>query len=225
MSDRTVYNNTEPANTREAIMHATYNALLKHGYSGLSISRIADESNLSKSTLYHHFDDKDDLLLSFTDFTIAEFGRGFEHESAGTPVEDLYAYLNVLLGIYPIERDRPADVERMSIWIELRSQAIHDPTFAEKFTETTDKYIEQFTEIIAEGIEQGVFYDVDPEKTATFLLVTVDGAILNMTTRNDDLRQMVWEKMDEYIKTNLIRGETDDVYPFADSIGLADDAE
>lgn len=217
MSDGTVFDNIEPATTREAIMHATYDTLLKHGYDGLSISRIADKCGLSKSSIYHHFDDKADLLMAFTDFTIEQFEQGFADESTGDPVEDLYTYLNVILGIYPIKRDRPADSERMSIWIEIRSQAIHEPVFAEKFTETTDKYIERLAEIIANGVEQGVFNDVDPEKTSTYLLNTVDGAILNMTTRSDDPRQMVWEKMDEYIRTNVIRGDPDDVYPFDES--------
>jgi len=224
MSDGTA-SNREPANTREAIMYATYDALHEHGYAGLSIARIADEGDLSKSTFYHHFDDKDDLLLSFADFTIAQFERGFEVESTGSPVEDLYAFLNVALGIHPIARDRPDSVERMGVWIELRSQAIHDPAFAEKFTETTEKYVENLTDIIAAGIEQEVFKDVEAEKTARFLLTTVDGAILELTTRTDDTRGVVWEKMDEYIRTHIIRDEFDvDEYAFDENFESADDA-
>ncbi|TQQ82741.1 TetR/AcrR family transcriptional regulator [Halonotius terrestris] len=216
----------EPTSTREAIMHATYDALHKHGYAGLSISRIAEEGDFSKSTFYHHFDDKDDILLSFADFIIVQFERGFELESTGGPVEDLYVFLNFALGTHPLAADRPDSVERMGVWIELRSQSIHDPAFAEKFTETADKYIDHLTGILAEGIEQGVFNDVDARKMATFLLTIVDGAILEVTTRTDDLRPLVWEKMDEYIRDNLIRGDVDiDESVLTDDFELADDAE
>jgi len=71
----------EPVDSREAIMRATYLALREYGYAGLSIQRIADESDLSKSTFYHHYDGKGDLLTAFVDFTLEEFIRIFSLES------------------------------------------------------------------------------------------------------------------------------------------------
>ena len=212
----------EPTSTREAIMYATYNALHKHGYAGLSISRIAEEGDFSKSTFYHHFEDKDDILLSFADFIIVQFEQGLDRESTRGPIEELYLFMNFALGNHPLAEGRPDAVERMGVWIELRSQSIHDPAFAEKFTETADKYVDHLTGIIAEGIEQGVFNDVDARETAIYLLTTVDGAILQVTTRTDDLRPVVWEHMNEYIKDYVIRGDIDlDELPFGAEFELS----
>ena len=200
----------EAADTREKIMHATYAALRKYGYAGISISRLAEEADLSKSSFYHHFDGKDDILLSFAEYTIEEFNRGFDSESTGDPVEDLYAFLNILVAVHPTERDSRDSVERMGIWLELRSQAIHDSAFREQFTETTDRYIEQLTGIIEAGIEQGAFREVDAERTAIFLLTIVEGVFVTATTRTDDLRPVIWEAMEAYIDDNLV---TDAVRP------------
>jgi AcrR family transcriptional regulator len=60
----------EPADTREAIMQATYRALRAHGYARLTIQRIGDEFPKSKSLLYHHYDGKDDLLLEFLSYML-----------------------------------------------------------------------------------------------------------------------------------------------------------
>jgi len=199
----------EAADTREEIMHATYAALQKHGYAGISISRIADEADLSKSSFYHHFDGKHDILLAFADYMLEDFERAMGTESTGDPVEDLYTFLNLILGVYPTERAAPDQVERLGAFLEVRCQAINDPEFREKFTENPDRYVAHLTEIIEDGIEQGVFHDVDAERTATFLLTIVDGIIVEATTRTDDPREDLWESLSEYIEDNVVRRRTD----------------
>ncbi|WP_324664116.1 TetR/AcrR family transcriptional regulator [Haloarcula sediminis] len=214
----------EAADTREKIMHATYAALKKHGYAGISISRLAEEADLSKSSFYHHFDGKDDILLSFAEYTIEEFNRGFDVESTGDPVEDLYAFLNILVAVHPTERDSRDSVERMGIWMELRSQGIHDSAYREQFTETTDRYIDQLTGIIEAGIEQGAFRPVDAEQTAIFLLTIVEGVFVTATTRTDDLRPVIWEAMEAYIDDHLISDAVRPVegYQFGDTASSRD---
>jgi|GEM_PF-233650 AcrR family transcriptional regulator len=195
----------EAVDTREEIMHATYVALQKYGYAGISISRLAEEAGLSKSSFYHHFDGKHDIMLAFADYMLADFEQTMQTESTGDPVEDLYTFLNLILGVYPTERGAPDQVERLGAFLELRSQAINDPEFRQKFTENPDRYVAQLTEIIEDGIEQGMFNDVDPERTATFLLTIVDGIIVEATTRTDDPREDLWECLSEYVEDNIVR--------------------
>lgn len=58
---------TESTGTVDAIMQATYRSIQQHGYTNLTIAKIADEAGMSKSALYNHYDGKDDLLLEFLD--------------------------------------------------------------------------------------------------------------------------------------------------------------
>jgi len=205
MSDGSAYSE-EPTNTREKIMAATYDALLKHGYAGLSISRIADEADLSKSSFYHHFDGKHDILLSFADYTLEDFERQMGTESTGDPVRDLYTFLGLIIGLDPGAGADPDYTEKLGAYLELRSQAIHDPEFREKFTETSDRYVDSLADIIEDGIEQGSFRDVDPERTAGFLLTIIAGVIVETTTRTDDIRELIWEPLTEYIEAHVVRG-------------------
>jgi len=194
----------EAVDTREAIMHATYVALQKYGYAGISISRLAEEAGLSKSSFYHHFDGKHDIMLAFADYMLEDFEQALQTESTGDPVADLYTFLNLILGVHPTERGAPDQVERLGAFLELRSQAINDPEFRRKFTENPDRYVAHLSGIIEDGIEQGVFNDVDPARTAEFLLTIVDGIIVEATTRTDDKREELWECLSEYIETHMI---------------------
>ncbi|TVT91505.1 TetR/AcrR family transcriptional regulator, partial [Haloferax volcanii] len=44
--------------TQQAILEATHQILLESGYNGISISQIADRVGISKSVIYHYYDDK-----------------------------------------------------------------------------------------------------------------------------------------------------------------------
>jgi len=211
MSDTTDFGG-DPTDTHDAIMCGTYDALRKHGYAGLSIQRIADETDLSKSTFYHHFDGKDEILLSFADYILEQFTRGLRIGSTGDPVTDLYTFLDLTLGIHPADGDSPNTEQRLGAYLELRSQAIHDPAFRETFTEMSEGYVDHLVPILQDGMDQGVFADVDPERTARFLLAIVDGIIVEVTTRTDDQRPLLWDALEAYIEESIIvakRQQTD----------------
>ena len=193
-----------PADTHEAIMMATFVALRKHGYPGISIQRIADESDLTKSTFYHHFDGKDDILLSFVEYMRDYFERGYRIESTGDPVGDLDAFVTVSLGEYPAAEGTPDADARLSTYLELRAQAIQNPAFQAEFTELSAALVDNLTEIIETGVEQGVFAVDDPETTAEYLVTTIEGINLQQTTRTDDPRSMLRKELETYIERTIL---------------------
>lgn len=203
MSDRVPFAG-EPADSHEAIMRATFRALREYGYAGLSIQRIADEADLSKSTFYHHFDGKKDLLLSFQEFILAEFTRLFQLESTGDPEQDIKTFVSLVLDDFPDRVETPDKNAILGSYIEMRAQAVQNPDFREKFTETDELFAQQFAGIIENGIEQGVFADVDPETVSQFMITVLDGVILQNATRNDDPIPTVRDTIDEYIEETLL---------------------
>ncbi|WP_254272112.1 TetR/AcrR family transcriptional regulator [Haloarcula marina] len=194
----------EPADSHEAIMRATFYALQEHGYAGLSIQRIADEADLSKSTFYHHFDGKDDLLLAFLEFILDEFDRVFQLESSGDPAQDLLTFFALILGDFPTAEEMPDPNDVLASYVELRAQAVRNPEFKTKFTETDHRFTARITALIEEGIEKGVFADVDAERTAQFLLTSLDGILLQNATRNDNPLPGMREAMERYIERELL---------------------
>jgi len=203
MSDEALLDGN-PADTHEAIMMATFAALRTHGYPGISIQRIADESDLTKSTFYHHFDGKDDILLSFVEYMRDYFERGYQIESTGDPVGDLEAFVTVSLGEYPAAEGTPDADARLSTYLELRAQAIQNEAFRAEFTELSATLVDNLTEIIETGIEQGVFAVDDPRSTAAYLVATIEGINLQQTTRTDSPRSMLQAQLLTYIDTEVL---------------------
>lgn len=203
MSDEALLDGN-PADTHEAIMMATFAALRTHGYPGISIQRIADESDLTKSTFYHHFDGKDDILLSFVEYMRDYFERGYRIESTGDPVGDLKAFVTVSLGEYPAAEGTPDADARLSTYLELRAQAIQNEAFRTEFTELSATLVDNLTEIIETGVEQGVFAVDDSRSTAEYLVATIEGINLQQTTRTDGPRSMLREQLLTYIDTEVL---------------------
>ena len=170
----------EPTDTQEAVMTATYRALRAHGYTGLTIQRIADEFPKSKSLLYHHYDSKDDLLLEFLEFMLDHF----ESSVPSSEYDDAASHLRGILEyVFPDEAD--FDDERReftSAMVELQAQAAHDPAYREHFTRSSRFFHDRITTVVETGIDQGVFHDVDPDRVATLVVTAIDGARFRRST-------------------------------------------
>lgn len=188
-------------------MRATYVALEEYGYADLSIQRIADEADLSKSTFYHHFEDKEDLLRSFIEFVIQEVTALLTTEAGNDAEENLRTLLELVASPNPdVERDLPDDVEKMlGTYVELRAQAVRDVSIAEKFEETDRVMEARIGSLIRQGIANGRFRDVDPDATASFLLASVAGHLFRRTTRIDDPSPTFEASLETYLDEHLLQ--------------------
>ncbi|WP_267640166.1 TetR/AcrR family transcriptional regulator [Haloarchaeobius amylolyticus] len=193
-----------PEDTRAAIMRATYEALTSHGYANLTIQRIADEFEKSKSLLYHHYDGKDDLLVDFLQYMVEHF----EQETTCAGCSDPGDRLDHLLDrVVPVDID-PEKQAFTAAMIELRAQAPHDPAYREQFTEHDRALRDRFADILRDGIEDGTFADVDPAATADFLLTLVNGIRHQRVTRDDDGSvPAARAELDAYVDRRLRGGE------------------
>ncbi|WP_435333397.1 TetR/AcrR family transcriptional regulator [Haloarchaeobius sp. TZWWS8] len=194
-----------PEDTRAAIMRATYDALTQHGYANLTIQRIADEFEKSKSLLYHHYDGKDDLLVDFLQFMLEHFEAETTCRDCLTPGERLDALLDRVA-------PRELDDERhafTSAMVELRVQASHDEAYREMFTKHDLVLRDRFADILRDGIDAGEFAAVDPEATADFVLAVVNGVRRQRVTRDDDGGvTTARDQLDAVLVDRLERGET-----------------
>ena len=55
----------EPADTKQQLIDATVALIKKYGADSITVRNVCDESELSIGTFYHHFQNKDDLLMHF----------------------------------------------------------------------------------------------------------------------------------------------------------------
>jgi AcrR family transcriptional regulator len=170
------------ADTREAIMEATYRALCEHGYAALTMQDIADEFDRSKSSLHYHYDTKEELLVSFIDHILSDFEELVEDSKAAPPDERLAAFVDWFV-FGPDEADR----ERFHVaLLELRAQGPFTETYREQLRRSDTQLVETVAEMLEDGIEAGVFAETDPEATATLIVAALDGARTRQITLEDD---------------------------------------
>lgn len=187
--------------TQTALMQATYDALCKHGYAGLTIQRIGDEFPKSKSLIYQYYSGKEELLVAFLGFMIDCFESDIPIDDSDSAYEQLQAHLDHLLAL-TLEGER---YEFMSAMTELQGQAPHNEAYREHFTKTDQVFHTHLTDILQTGIDNGEFRAVDPEQTAELLLSVINGAMLRRMTTNDSPDfQAVRAELDEYIRFRLL---------------------
>ena len=169
----------EPADTRAAIMQATYAALCEHGYASLTVQRIGDEFPKSKSLLYHHYDGRDDLLLDLLAFMLDHYRETLPRGDA----ED-YSETRLRSQIDHVLAPDPGDDRTAfrSAIVELRAQATHNPAYRDHFTESDRFFQSQIAVIVEAGVERGVFRAVDPERVAAHVQTTFEGALVRSAT-------------------------------------------
>jgi len=197
----------EPEDTDRAILKATYEVLGEHGYSRLSVGRIATQADLSKSSVYHFYDDKEDLLVAFLDVMLEWFQGRF----AGDPDEDPSRSLSeqvedVFLGVPPGAPSGGGQDTQPPFgpFIELRAQAITNPTFRERFDQLDGLFETQLSAIIERGIEEKSFREVDPDRGAAMLLTMLMGAVLRRATSEgfdgEMIHRAVEQMLDRYLR-------------------------
>ncbi|WP_331233383.1 TetR/AcrR family transcriptional regulator [Natronorarus salvus] len=190
----------EPADTREAIMQATYRALRAHGYAGLTIQRIGDEFPKSKSLLYHHYDGKDDLLLEFLSFMLERFEETIPDREYGDAREHLRGIVDHAVP----ETIHPERAEFRAAMVELRAQAATDEAYREHFTRNDRFFRERFAAVVRRGIEEGTFREVEPDRVAAMLLATVHGAMQEAATTDAAETARIREELFAYIERRLL---------------------
>jgi len=174
-----------PAETRQAIMEATYRAMRAHGYADLTMSAIAAEFEKSQSLLHYHYDTKEDLLVAFLEYLIDGFvgkvesgevdgdgagGRADGTRTAGTPRETLDAVVDALLY-------GPDDWEDFSVaMLELRAQVPHSEAYRDQFVRNDDHLRALLAGLVEACVDAGEVGDVDPEATARRIMVALEGA-------------------------------------------------
>ncbi|WP_132057996.1 TetR/AcrR family transcriptional regulator [Halorussus amylolyticus] len=198
--------NTENTpDTRTAIMEATYAALCKHGYANLTMQAIADEFDKTKAVLHYHYDTKEDLLVAFLDYLLDRFLDTLDIETIDDPEERLVALVDALLLGTHEPRSETDHWEYHTALLDIRAQAPHNDAFREQLT-TNYRHIEATAAaIIEDGIERGVFREVDPERAATWLFATINGARLHQVTLDEsdvaeDVRAAIVEEWLDWLR-------------------------
>jgi AcrR family transcriptional regulator len=162
----------------EEIMDGVYRALCTHGYADLTVQDIADECSKSTSLLHYHYDTKDELLGEFLDHILTEYECRVENRDEQSPVEQLCAFI----ARYVFESDDDESESYHLALLEMRSQGPFDERIRDQLVRSDELLRETVVEILEAGIDAGAFEPVDVDRTAAFVVATLDGARTRQVT-------------------------------------------
>ncbi|WP_049921180.1 TetR/AcrR family transcriptional regulator [Halopiger djelfimassiliensis] len=192
----------DPETTREEILAAAYRALRTHGYADLTIQKIGDELEKSPSLVYHHYENKDDLLVACLEFMLEQFESEMTTDGIDDPRRSLEAFLE---GAVPVEED-PDRTEFARALLELRVQAGFDPSYREHFVRSDQLFQDRIAAIIRAGIAEDVFQECDAEQVAATLFTLLTGGFVRQaTTDHGEWALAVRAEIDEYLQERVYR--------------------
>jgi AcrR family transcriptional regulator len=133
---------------RQAILHRTAELFARHGFTGASITKIAEACGISKALLYHYYRDKDAVLFDILANHLSLLVAAVEAAAAAraSARERLHAIVAALLDSY-----RDADAEHQ---VQITSLKLLPPEQQEQLKEMERTLVRIFAEALAAAVPQ-----------------------------------------------------------------------
>jgi AcrR family transcriptional regulator len=140
---------------RSDIIQAAAQIIREKGYNGTSMQDIADAVHLQKASIYHHVENKQDILFTILeqalDMLIADMRAVVDSDL--TPQEKLQLAMQVYMGRLTEDAD-------LSTVLLLEHRSLEDDLRV-RHVKRRDRYEALWRKIVQEGVDQGVFRPVD----------------------------------------------------------------
>lgn len=188
--------------TREVIMEATFRALSKHGYTNLRMRDIGEEMELTRQVIHYHFDGKYDLMADFLEYIVEQYDGSVEVDEYDDPRAELDARIDQCL--FGPGFDEFSHWDRMKVYHELFAHAQNDERHREILEAHYQRLRESIVTVVEEGIEEGVFREVDPELMGQFITDVIHvGRERRISLGHDDAPAEARRAIDEFVLDSL----------------------
>jgi AcrR family transcriptional regulator len=156
--------------TYDSILATARRLFLGGGYAATSMRAIAEACGIAKATIYHHFPDKERILLALLDESKGSQEKMLEAIRAQTEprprietaVRENLRFLAGMSGVMQLaRRELPAGRELVN----------------ERFGPAIKGFRLLLAEAIAEGGRAGLFRSIEPEKAAAVLMAMLQGSV------------------------------------------------
>lgn len=157
----------------------------ERGYAATSLQDIADDVGMNRSSLYHYFQNKEDMLVRLVSDLVLSSELALRQMKAaekGHPVAQLRNAVESLLG--PIVEAPHRFRLLLTVETELPAE------IARRWRDTRRKIVSEVAEMIRDGVSSGHFRHVD-EQIATFTVLGMCNWVAWWPTRQrEDLRAL-----------------------------------
>lgn len=159
---------------RACIIRAALACFARKGYHLTTMDDIAQESGLSKGSLYWYFKSKKELFRAIVDTYFRQMETAIQPILEGTlpPGEKLRTIAQVMLDSVT-KAQPPADV-----MVDLWSQARHEEDLHQLLHQAYEPYYRNLAALIETGIQQGEFRPVNAVHLASLLVAVTNGLMM-----------------------------------------------
>lgn len=156
------------------IINAAEGVFTKKGFDEARMDDIAEETGLSKGTLYLYFKSKDDLIIAILDRMFQREFKAFEQVDVST----MNATEAINLFVDTVSKDVKIMLRLMPIAYEFLALAFRNKTVQKALKVYVNRYMNILVPIIENGIASGEFKEVDPREVAIAMGAVLEGTIL-----------------------------------------------
>ena len=149
---------------RSDIIQAAAQIFRQKGYHAASMQDIAEAVNLQKASLYHHVESKQEILLSIFDQVLDLLIEDLEQVVQSNLSPD--RKLRQAMQVYVKRLTKNTDLAAVLLF-DYRSL---DTSLRSRQNARRDAYEDLWRQIVREGIETGIFHQVDETVTVFALL-------------------------------------------------------
>ena len=185
------------------------NLFAERNFASVTIKDIAQALGVNTALIYYYFDSKTDLFRATIEHAV---GRAFENvralaDKSADPPSIISAWLENHVNKY-------AEIHRfVKIALDFRGAHEGDPKIAEAIESFYDEERKLLSKIIRQGIKQGLFRPVDPNRMAQFISTYLDGCMVRSVILPDfdlkaavrDLDRRVWQMLGYSGKQRMAR--------------------
>lgn len=141
--------------TRDEILEAAALIFGKKGYHATSMQDIADAVDLQKASLYHHFSSKQEILLALLDWALDILIERTREVILLPLAPDMKLRLAMISYLQTIE-----DYQSLSMVLSLEHRSLEEDQ-RQQHIQRRDQFEGLWRQIIAEGVEAGMFNPMD----------------------------------------------------------------
>jgi len=166
---------------RTRLIEATFQEVFSKGYAGASLSNILNRAEVKKGAMYHYFPSKKDMVLAMIEEKIEQRIEKKWKELVDINENIIDALIKILKDINSWDLTNGCPLGNL-----LQESLDYDEDFANTLTDILNKWKKLFTNILENAKQKDQLNkDVDTEQCATFLIASIEGALL-LTKKYED---------------------------------------
>ena len=186
---------SEPIDAKQKLINTTVELIKKYGADTITVRNVCEEAGLSIGTFYHHFQNKDDLLMYF----VRE--ESFDSFALETPLEDIAGRVCELY-MHLINRYLSLGEEFMKSFYTSGNKALSAYMGQENGCFAEGTVMSRCERELADAREQGFLEKgADPHLLSMDICTIVKGCVFEWAL--DDGRMSIAESLDRIVRAYL----------------------